>query len=201
VTSNAYHSEGVAELVLELIPDGSTAIDVGAYHWGWLSNTWLLERVGWDVYCIEANPNCAEFLEPRENVYYFAAGSENQNDVDFYIYTHPTQHDTPREASFTSLLYKGDVGFLMETIKVDVRTLDWFMGDIGLEQLDFLSVDTEGTELDVLDGLDLNKWQPTVISVEAYFGATHEEQAAYLKEYGYHQVEILIHNGVYIYEP
>jgi hypothetical protein len=58
---------------------------------------------------------------------------------------------------------------------VNKRTLNSLINkwseDLGEEitNIDFLSVDTEGTELDVMRGFDVKKWQPKIIALENNF--------------------------------
>ena len=46
-----------------------------------------------------------------------------------------------------------------EDIKVSTRTLDYCIENYyKYDKIDFLDIDTEGTELDVLKGFDINRW-------------------------------------------
>lgn len=56
------------------------------------------------------------------------------------------------------------------TLKVPARTLESILDDFGhLPPIDFISLDVEGYELEVLLGLNLEKYQPKYILVEANF--------------------------------
>lgn len=56
------------------------------------------------------------------------------------------------------------------TIKVPTITLTSILYEFpNLSKIDFLSLDVEGYELNVLKGLDLDKYMPTYILVEANF--------------------------------
>jgi hypothetical protein len=50
-------------------------------------------------------------------------------------------------------------------------------------EIDFISIDTENTELDVLKGLDLNKYNVKLLVVENNYNEPFCEE--YLKNYGY----------------
>jgi FkbM family methyltransferase len=198
-----YESEGVAEYVLTLFDEDfkGVCIDVGAYHSRWLSNSYPFEELDWLVWCIEPNPNCEEYLAERPHVSQYAMGARNENNVDFYIYN--IGHGLNGQAGGTSLLYNRqfDKDFkVMETVKVDVRTLDWFLENVAeVEHVDFLSIDTEGTELDVLEGIDLARWNVKVIAIENLYG--RDEIPDYLTSRGYKRVvEGMIFNEIYIKE-
>lgn len=69
--SDNYVTEGVGEYVLTLFKGfRGVCVDVGAYEPYWMNNSWIFERIGWDTYCIEPNPNCIEKLKKeRKNVH------------------------------------------------------------------------------------------------------------------------------------
>ena len=71
----------------------------------------------------------------------------------------------------------------MEEIKVEVKKLDTVLSRINLEKIDFLSIDTEGTELEVLMGFDINRWKPRLFVIENNFGES--KFSDYLRDFGY----------------
>lgn len=198
-----YESEGVAEHVLTLFDEDfkGICIDVGAYHSRWLSNSYPFEELGWLVWCIEPNPNCKEYLAERPHVSQYAMGSRNEDNVDFYIYK--IGHGPNGEAGGTSLLYNEqfdkDFG-VMKSIKVDVRTLNWFLENIAkVDHVDYLAIDTEGTELDILEGIDLARWNVQVVAIENLYAK--DDIPNYLTTRGYTcAAKGLIFNEIYIKE-
>ena len=50
---------------------------------------------------------------------------------------------------------------------VEVRRLDSILDQYVDGEIDFLKIDVEGAERDVLEGIDLGRWRPTVVVVEA----------------------------------
>jgi FkbM family methyltransferase len=203
-----YLTEGVAEYVMTLFPVGykGVCIDVGAFHPTWISNSWLFEQRGWDVYCIEPNPNCIELLkQQRKNVIEFACGAESKDGVDFYIYetswAGPNSENQDYwfgQAADTGLIkHKDTTGRLYKTIKVNVRTLDFILGWnwLPITQIDYLSIDVEKNEMDVLRGLDLNRWKPSVIVIENEFKSI--DQHAWLSSYGYVCIHRIGVNDIY----
>lgn len=200
-----YESEGVAEYVQTLFDKDfkGVCIDVGAYHSKWLSNSYPFEELGWTVWCIEPNPNCLQYLTDRPNVSQYAMGAENRDDVDFYIYN--MGHGVNGQAGATGLIYNEQFhkGFnVMTATKVDVRTLDWFLENIAkVDHVDYLSIDVEGTELDVLSGIDLARWDVKAIAVENFCDKAtpgYNRFVEYFKPLGYiRAVEGMIFNEIY----
>jgi FkbM family methyltransferase len=177
VCDEGYETEGVGEYILELFGDyKGVCVDVGAYHSRWLSNSYLLEKNGWAVYCIEPNPYCREFLAERKHVYQYAIGPENRDNVDFFIF---------------------DIGLPREDIKVQMRTLDWFLvAHTNEDNVDFLSIDVEGSEMSVLRGIDLDHWKVKAICIENIDeGVT--EQLDCLTARGFTKTERFMYNDIY----
>lgn len=55
-----------------------------------------------------------------------------------------------------------------ELVKVNVSTLEKILDKNNITTIDFLSLDVEGYELNVLKGLNLNKYRPIYILIEIY---------------------------------
>ncbi len=82
-------------------------------------------------------------------------------------------------------------------IEVPVRTLD----DVLIEArapvpLDFLSIDVEGHELEVLSGFDLARWRPRLILLEDHVG--NLEKHRFLENAGYRLIRRVENNGWYV---
>jgi FkbM family methyltransferase len=58
-------------------------------------------------------------------------------------------------------------GAAYATLRKPVRTLAALCAEAGLPQIDFLKIDVEGAEADVIAGMDFARWRPRVVLVEA----------------------------------
>lgn len=166
-----------------------TAIEVGAADGLFMSPTKELEDRGWTVLCIEANPMFASALaKNRKLVRLVAAGKENLDDQDFTVVE---MTELQRYWSAVSSLKVDDEQLenhrslvkSTATVKVPVRTLETCIRDAGLTKVDFLSVDVEGTDMDVLLGFDVGRWKPKLIIVENWRDDARFE--SYLRPFGY----------------
>lgn len=164
-----------------------TCIDVGAARPKRNNNTYYFEQAGWTTYCIEPNQNYASALKAeRKNVYDFAVGADNQNSVEFTICTLEGGNQEPvtglkvnKKLLKDHLIYNPK----LEKVSVRLRTLDSFIDENNIRDIDFVSIDTEGTELDVLRGFDLHKHKPRLLIIENNYDEPIIE--TYLKRYGY----------------
>ena len=131
-------------ILRELVPAGCTAIDVGANR-GYYS--WALSRVAATVEAFEPNPVLARFarskLGKRVRLHEVAL-SDHEGVATLYV---------PRRASEASLHIIGNLGNVyahdsVDEIQVRLATLDSF----GFENVGFLKIDVEGSEMEVLAG-------------------------------------------------
>jgi len=79
---------------------------------------------------------------------------------------------------------------------VPVRTLDSMLTESGVTRVDFLSLDVEGAELDVLAGFDLAKWRPQLILIEDFL--YDGDKRAYLRAHGYRLIRRTDYNNWYV---
>jgi hypothetical protein len=91
-------------------------------------------------------------------------------------------------------------GAIPETvIDVPVRTLDDILAEIGAPKpLDFLSVDVEGHEIEVLSGFDFARWRPRLILLEDHVADLSKHR--FLRRAGYRLVRRTDSNGWYVPE-
>ena len=131
-------------MLRELVPTACTAIDVGANR-GYYS--WALAGVAATVEAFEPNPVLARFAKAklgRRARLHEAALSDRDGVATLYV---------PRRASGSSLHIIGNLGNVyahdsVDEIQVRLTTLDSY----GFENVGFLKIDVEGSEMEVLAG-------------------------------------------------
>lgn len=161
-----YHSDtGIDQLIEDLLPDHGYAAEVGVNNGINDSITLHFEEKGWDVLCVEPNP----FLTiKRKNFLRVACGEADMLRQPFHIVgKSPWASDSSRPengGTRYSTIPDGSV----TRILVNIRRLDGLLEEAGFPRLDLLVIDTEGWEAEVLQGIDLEKWQPKVIVVEEF---------------------------------
>jgi len=176
-------------------------VDVGATDGISISNTYLFERRGWDCICVEPIPSYFEQCKRnRKTAVCCAIGAEAADAQDFTIFTLGSdnysaisglQTDTRLVDSHAHLITKSQV------IKVPVRTLTSVLDEYHAPTtIDFISIDTENTELDVLKGLDMNKYKVKVFCIENNFNEPMIEE--YLLQFNYKKIHRLAVNDFYV---
>lgn len=138
-------------------------VEVGAFHPYWGSQTWYLEQQGWRGILIEPIPRfCQPLRETRAGarVFQVACGAPNHP---------PTMAFHEAEYAPHSSLKPGQVDaetrYVAEHV-VTVMTLDEVLREAGEPKVDFVSIDVEGAQLEVLRGLDFARHHPELVLVE-----------------------------------
>lgn len=164
-----------------------TCIEVGAAHGTVSSNTLYFEKRGWKCLCIEPNPSMySQLVRNRKITANYAVSDYNQDDVDFNIVVLPNGDESAISGlELDYRLLNSHTVIDQRVIKVNVRTLDSIIDEFNFvdDYLDFVSIDTEGTEQDVLEGFNINKYKPKLFVIENNFSDVYIQD--YLRNYGY----------------
>jgi FkbM family methyltransferase len=152
-------------------------VEVGANHPTTLSQTWFLEQRGWKGILVEPLPSCCRQLgAQRKNstVCEAAVGAPEQ-----------TGQAVLNVAASDVWSHLGESKGLevVQRITVAVRTLDAILDECNAPAVDFLSIDTEGTELDVLRGLNLQKRRPALLVIEDHMDSL--DVFFFMRRHGY----------------
>jgi FkbM family methyltransferase len=144
------------------------AVEVGAYNGQAGSTTLALQQAGWTTLAIEPNPDLEPGLKLCRPLYRMYACGSASGEAEFHI----NEADPPCYSSLNPTknhpVWHPAEGAIWKTVTVPVRTLDSILDEVAFTQLDFLSIDTEGTELDVLNGFTMSRWKPKVVIVESW---------------------------------
>jgi FkbM family methyltransferase len=141
-------------------------VDVGAASPSVASVTRHFYELGWSGINLEPLPTYADELRrdrPRDITIEAAAGSRSGT-CTFHVVDSDPDLSTADERRIGELAAEAE-----RTTELTVRmlTLDEVLAETGPTAIDFLKIDVEGGERDVLLGIDLAVWRPRVIVVEA----------------------------------
>lgn len=182
-------------------------VEVGAARPDFLSVSALYRERGWKVIAIEPNPTyCDMHRASGHEVLEYACGDRDHDDVDFSVVdSHGAEYEGGNVSfeSFSSLAIKPSYASLKPnldttTIKVRLRRLDTILADHApfVDAIDILCVDVEGWELEVLSGLNFQRYRPKVMIIEnMFFEASYN---VFMKERGYTLWRTILFNEVYV---
>jgi FkbM family methyltransferase len=182
-------------------------VEIGAHNGVNLSNTYFFESIGWRGLLVEAHPELAEMCRrarPGSIVVHAALGPPNAGDrtrfsmvqgahgVDALSFT------IANDSHLSRIRREGG-----EIVEVDVprTTLSQLLEQEQPQSIDFMTIDVEGAELDVLLGADLERWRPRVLVVEDNSMGSDPRVRDYLQQFGYRRLLRCGCNDIYSLYP
>jgi FkbM family methyltransferase len=140
-------------------------VDVGCYHPLQRNNTMLLYQKGWRGINIDISDfsiKLFKFLRPDDfnlNV----AVSNKEGEIDMFFQKKLSQLSTIKENS-AKKTFQGNILNQKTLSRKLTSILD--EGKYKDQKIDFLNVDAEGADFEVLQSLDFNKYSPELICIE-----------------------------------
>lgn len=170
-------------------------VDIGAHDGISLSNTKFLEEIGWEGICIEPHPNVfKKLVENRKCSCINCAVWSEDTVVEFLSLSGYTEMLSGILESYDSRHYqriKGELssyGGNSEIIQIEAKKFETL---VNRKEIDFLSIDTEGSELQILDKIDFSKFNIKAICIENNF--FEKKFTDFMKSKGYE-----LHTNVFI---
>ncbi len=149
-------------------------VDIGANNGVTISNTYRLERdFAWTGIAVEPIPSTFEKLEARRSCHAVQGCVTPTGGTASFL-------EVVKGSNMLSTLAVNDVGLTARRLRKSIRrrraeireievkcfTFDSLLEKFGISEVDFLSVDTEGGELEILKSIDFARTPVRVISVE-----------------------------------
>lgn len=179
-------------------------VEVGAYDGIVLSNTYFLETIGWTGMLVEPHPGkaaqCREH-RPRCRVFDCAAvGSDAVREVTFHIVDDAPVYSTTTMTDLHAARMRR-LGLAHRETKVPAKTLDAMLAEEDPSSVDFVSIDVEEGEVDVLLGFDLRRWHPRVVMIESNGRCRKRAVRELFTQHGYAYLRSIHINDVYVPAP
>jgi FkbM family methyltransferase len=170
-----YSQEGedrILERIFESTRRG-TYVDVGAHHPRRFSNTHLLYQQGWSGLNVDPLPGSAQlFRRERKRDISIECGVGLVQTIATF-----TEFVEPALSTFDPVvaqLRKREGHAIAAVHEIPVVPLrDLIAKHLPGRSIDLLTVDVEGSDLDVLRSADLGAWRPHVLCVESYVTDLH----------------------------
>jgi FkbM family methyltransferase len=166
-------------------------VDVGAHHPKRFSNTYLFYQRGWRGINIDAMPGSMVLFEKvrSRDINLELGVAKKGGSLDYYVFNETALNGFSAELSEERNSAKNSY-YVKEVIKVDVKPLCEILDQyLAGRAINFLSVDVEGFDLDVLQSNDWSKYRPTFVLVEilnsVLYDLEQEPVARFMREQNY----------------
>ena len=178
-------------------------VDIGAYDGITYSNTYFLEReLGWQGICFEPHPEVFRKLAaarrctvvnagvgPRSGRLQFLTLPESVEMGSGFLEHFPQHH---RDPDWVNMMRR--TGATLRDLDI-LEINEALASRAGRTKIDYISIDTEGADFDILRALDLRRFNVEVIDIENnFFG---DDICVYLDRQGYELRGILGSNEIY----
>ena len=197
------HSQYLEDMFIDNIFQGKmrgTYVDIGANDPSELSNTKRFYDRGWSGVNVEPNVNMYEILcqaRPRDINLNFGIGRQ-AGYLTFYEVS-PTTLSTFNKIEALHCVKKEGAKIVSEKAVKVISLEELFSTKLPDREIDFLSVDAEGYEYEILEGNNWNRYRPVVVVVEL----NHDKESnvfKLLKELSYTLIYFNGTNGIFIDE-
>jgi FkbM family methyltransferase len=188
-----YYSQfGEDKILFEIFQrkTSGVCVEVGANNGVDDSTSLFFEKIGWKCILIEPNPILCQMIRSTRNaLLYECAASDRRGVATLYVAegaekSHGVSMISVEEEEARNKIKS--YGFTCRPVQVDTRTLDNILAELKFSSgIDFVSIDVEGHELEVLKGFSLERWRPMILLVEDNSNFENNIVSNYLKKFGY----------------
>lgn len=163
------HSQCGEDFIIEsMMPTKKNGvyIDVGANHPFKYNNTLLFYRKGWAGINIEPNHSRMWLFKlwRRRDINLNVGIGRTKSEIDFYVFNESTLSTFDKDSSVE---YQKMGHSLKKVVRIPVVSLmDIYHENLKGQEVDILSVDTEGFDMQVLESNDWNVFRPRFVILE-----------------------------------
>lgn len=149
-----------------------TFVDIGAFHPFYNSNTFLFYNRGWSGVNIDMEQlNIDAFNKIRTRDLNLAIPiSDTEEEISTYIIKNSSRSSLLKNIAEINLKKGEKISEIFQYSK----TLDSVLEENHIKEIDFISIDVEGAEENVLNGFSVDIYNPTIIILEVVFPQTSE---------------------------
>lgn len=180
-------------------------VDIGAYHPKRYSNTYFFYKKGWRGINIDAKPGSMKlFRKKRKRDINLEIGIfKEEKELDFYIFNSATNNTFSKKMA-DMYINNGEIfekKIIVKTVTLE-HILDKYLSNN--QKIDFLSIDVEGLDMEVLESNNWDKYKPNFILVEmhniAIVNIKNSEIYKFLESIGYRLISVANITFIFKYE-
>ena len=160
---------GEDKKILKLFKEKKNGIylDLGCFHPIRQNNTYLFHKLGWKGINIDLNPLTIElFNVARPNDINICAALSNNRSSKSLFFDHELSSLNTINKNHTLFLRRAFGKIKLKKKKIKTKTLNNILMENNINKIDFMNMDIEGSELDVLKTLNFRKVNIKVICIE-----------------------------------
>jgi len=183
-----FYSQEGEDIILERLFERQKSgfyIDIGSHHPVRFSNTFKFYERGWTGINVDATPESMkpfQIMRPKD-INLELGVSTVEGKMDYFLFNEPALNTFSKDRC-DFLLAKTDYK-LIRTIPVITKSLQTIIKEYVPEgkKIDFLTIDVEGLDLEILKSNDWTKYRPGIVVAEDIGGSLEN-----LSESGMHQM-------------
>lgn len=181
-------------------------VDIGAHDGETFSNSLFFEKhLDWSGICIEPIPEVFKKMDAVRNCVTINGCISDHEGVETFLRVHGEVVDTEMLSGLLSDYdqrhldridrelqeYGGD----KEEIPVKCYDINKLLTEHNFNQVDFITIDTEGNELKILKTIDFDQFDIDVLIVENNYETS--ENADFMRSKGYKKIKTIGHDEVF----
>jgi FkbM family methyltransferase len=180
-----YYSQHKEDQILNKLikKERGICIEVGGFDGVSNSNSYFFENIGWDCLIVEPIPSLYEKIKKNRTCKVINCAASDQNGAtDFFI-----ANGAEDLSSINPDLHRISNYHESQIKKINVikKTLNTILNEFRIEKIDFITIDVEGHEHEVLKGFDLLKYEPEIVILEDNFSGNDRSLEKYMLNFDY----------------
>lgn len=182
INEQGYYSQfGQDKWIAEVLLSGKRGgvfVEIGAHDGISISNTYYLEKnLGWNGLAVEPNPNIYNQLKRNRscNTVNASIGAKDGTSIYRHISGYAEQLSGLVDQYHPTHLIRikneiNQYGGGYQDIEIICYSINTLLEKYKLHHIDYLSIDVEGGEKSIIEELDFNRFDISVISIENNYG-------------------------------
>ncbi len=141
-------------------------VEIGAYDGRTGSASYLFEKRGWHCLLVEPIPALVEEIRKQRACAGGQLRGERQGGQASFFIAENVEEMSTLDLTADRLEWIEQVGGAVKEITVRTATLDSLLAEAAFPEIQFITIDVEGHEMEVLEGFTLEAHRPRIVIIE-----------------------------------